>query len=199
MTEERFFNEVRSHMEGFAPEVPSSVYAGMRRKLWWSNFSRFRVAHLNVWYVALVPAAALLWMGSATTTTPAEGRAAAVTAPALRVAARVTPVLLPPTASCAASQASTGAANTRASFAPPRPLKRADAPQTEPASVTEITLSGPPMAAVTEAAAPVVTPQPAPVVSGEVVSPAARKGWDSIGNDKKVDKKVVVRTTRDRQ
>jgi hypothetical protein len=199
MTEERFFNEVRNRMEGFAPQVPSSVYAGMRRKLWWSNFSRFRAAHLNVWYVALVPAAALLWIGTATNATPAEGRAATGTTPALRVAARVSPALVTPSASCAASSESTAAANKRASHVPPRPVNRVKAPQTETASGTEGTLTVRPMAAVTEATAPVVTPQTEPAVTGEGVSPKARKGWDSIGNDKKVDKKVVVKTTRDRQ
>jgi hypothetical protein len=199
MTEERFFNEVHNRMEGFAPQVPSSVYVGMRRKLWWSNFSRFRAAHLNVWYVALVPAAALLWIGTATTSTPAEGHAATGTTPALRVAARVTPALVTPSTSCAASSVTTGAANNRAFYAPPRPVNRAEATQTETALAAEGPLTGRPMATVTEATAPVVTPEPAPAVTGEVVSPSTRRGWDSIGNDKKVDKKVVVKTTRDRQ
>ncbi|MEZ4799670.1 MAG: hypothetical protein R2809_07840 [Flavobacteriales bacterium] len=54
MSEEKFFQNVKSSLYDFAPEVPQSVYGGMRRKLWWSNFMTWNWASLNVWYVLLL-------------------------------------------------------------------------------------------------------------------------------------------------
>jgi hypothetical protein len=53
MSDERFFNQVKATMVAYSPEVPAAVYGGMRRKLWWSNFTRFSASRLNVWYLAL--------------------------------------------------------------------------------------------------------------------------------------------------
>jgi hypothetical protein len=53
MSEDKFFGQVKSTMEHYAPEVPASVYAGMRRKLWLSQFLRWNASRLNAWYVVL--------------------------------------------------------------------------------------------------------------------------------------------------
>jgi hypothetical protein len=53
MSEEKFFLQVKSTMEHYAPEVPAAVYAGMRRKLWVSQFMRWNASRLNAWYVLL--------------------------------------------------------------------------------------------------------------------------------------------------
>ncbi len=53
MSDERFFNQVKATMAGYSPEVPEVVYGAMRRKLWWSNFTRLSATRLNVWYLAL--------------------------------------------------------------------------------------------------------------------------------------------------
>jgi hypothetical protein len=54
MSEDRFFNQVRSVMSDYRPEVPEAAYSGMRRKLWWSNFTRLSATRFNVWYAALL-------------------------------------------------------------------------------------------------------------------------------------------------
>jgi hypothetical protein len=54
MSEDRFFNQVRSAMSDYRPEVPEAAYSGMRRKLWWSNFTRLSATRFNVWYAALM-------------------------------------------------------------------------------------------------------------------------------------------------
>jgi len=53
MSEDRFFQQVNSVMSNYRPEVPETVYAGMRKKLWWSNFTRFSYTSLNVWYLLI--------------------------------------------------------------------------------------------------------------------------------------------------
>lgn len=54
MSEEKFFQNVKASLYDFAPEVPQSVYSGMRRKLWISNFMTWKWASLNIWYVLLL-------------------------------------------------------------------------------------------------------------------------------------------------
>jgi hypothetical protein len=54
MSEERFFNQMKDSLQSYAPEVPEAVYAGMRKKLWWSNFTRFSATRLNMWYLILL-------------------------------------------------------------------------------------------------------------------------------------------------
>ncbi|MDZ4823533.1 MAG: hypothetical protein SH856_08745 [Flavobacteriales bacterium] len=56
MTEERFFSKVKDTFQGYAPEVPQSVYAAMRRKLWMSNFMRFDATRFNMWYLLIAAA-----------------------------------------------------------------------------------------------------------------------------------------------
>ena len=75
MSEDRFFQQVNAAMTDYSPEVPASVYAGMRKKLWWSNFTRLSATRFNVWYAALILTGGLAWfaVGNAkTTASPAE-------------------------------------------------------------------------------------------------------------------------------
>jgi hypothetical protein len=58
MSEDRFFQQVKSIMSDYQPEVPGHVYSGMRKKMWWSTFMRFDPTRLNVWYVAIAIGAA---------------------------------------------------------------------------------------------------------------------------------------------
>lgn len=53
MTEEKFFKSVHDSLSNYAPEVPASVYAGVRRKMWLSGFLSFNWNQLNVWYVLI--------------------------------------------------------------------------------------------------------------------------------------------------
>ena len=53
MSEDRFFQQVKSVMSDYSPEVPGHVYQGVRKKMWWSNFMRFDASRLNIWYIAL--------------------------------------------------------------------------------------------------------------------------------------------------
>jgi len=53
MTEEKFFKSVHDSLSNYAPEVPASVYAGMRRKMWWNGFLSMNWNQLNIWYVLL--------------------------------------------------------------------------------------------------------------------------------------------------
>jgi hypothetical protein len=53
MSEDRFFQQVKSVMSDYRPEVPGHVYEGARKKMWWSNFMRFDASRLNIWYIAL--------------------------------------------------------------------------------------------------------------------------------------------------
>ena len=54
MSEDRFFNQVNATMTDYRPEVPESVYVGMRKKLWWSNFTRLNATRFNIWYLAVL-------------------------------------------------------------------------------------------------------------------------------------------------
>lgn len=54
MSEDRFFQHVRSTMADYRPEVPEAVYSSVRKKLWWSNFTRLSATRFNVWYVAIL-------------------------------------------------------------------------------------------------------------------------------------------------
>lgn len=87
-SEDQLFDKVRASLHDYAPEVPASVYSGMRRKLWWSNFMRFQAHRLNVWYVVLlVGAGATAWCSTAcdvqqiATQTPANNAPAVLIAP----------------------------------------------------------------------------------------------------------------------
>jgi len=61
MSENRFFQNIRSVMVEYRPEAPQSVYAGMRRKLWWSNFTKISITRFNVWYAVLMVSSIALW------------------------------------------------------------------------------------------------------------------------------------------
>jgi len=61
MSEDRFFQQVNAAMSDYSPEVPASVYAGMRKKLWWSNFTRLSATRFNVWYAALILTGGFMW------------------------------------------------------------------------------------------------------------------------------------------
>lgn len=51
-SEDLFFQKVREAALDYAPEVPASVYSGMRRKYNRSRFWAWNASALNVWYVA---------------------------------------------------------------------------------------------------------------------------------------------------
>jgi hypothetical protein len=54
MSEDRFFQHVRSTMTDYRPEVPEAVYSGVRKKLWWSNFTRLSATRFNIWYLSIL-------------------------------------------------------------------------------------------------------------------------------------------------
>jgi hypothetical protein len=54
MSEERFYNQMREQLFDYSPEVPQSVYSGMRRKLWWSDFTSFKAFRFNMWYLLIM-------------------------------------------------------------------------------------------------------------------------------------------------
>ena len=60
MSEDRFFQNIRSTMVEYRPEVPQSAYTGMRKKLWWSNFTKISATRFNIWYAALIVTSASL-------------------------------------------------------------------------------------------------------------------------------------------
>jgi hypothetical protein len=61
MSEDRFFQQVNSIMGDYRPEVPQGVYSGMRQKLWWSNFTRFGLTSMNIWYMLLIAGSVAAW------------------------------------------------------------------------------------------------------------------------------------------
>jgi len=63
MSEDRFFSQVRTGLSDYRPEVPASVYEGMRKKLWWSNFTRLSLARFNMWYALLMLGGLGVWVG----------------------------------------------------------------------------------------------------------------------------------------
>ncbi|MDZ4752555.1 MAG: hypothetical protein SGI87_13130 [Flavobacteriales bacterium] len=75
MSEERFFSHVKEQFLDYSPEVPQSVYGGMRRKLWWTNFTTFKAFRFNMWYLVLLAggsSAAVLVGQSNGSSAPAE-------------------------------------------------------------------------------------------------------------------------------
>jgi len=54
MSDEKFFSQVKGSLESYAPEVPQEVYSKMRRKLWWSGFTKLSAARFNMWYLILL-------------------------------------------------------------------------------------------------------------------------------------------------
>jgi hypothetical protein len=60
MSENRFFQNIQSTLADYTPEVPRTAYAGMRRKLWWSNFTIISATRFNVWYALLIVSSASL-------------------------------------------------------------------------------------------------------------------------------------------
>jgi hypothetical protein len=54
MSEERFYNQMREQLFDYSPEVPQSVYSGMRRKLWWAGFTSFKAFRFNMWYLLMM-------------------------------------------------------------------------------------------------------------------------------------------------
>ena len=54
MSEDRFFNQVRETLHDYAPEVPQGIYGAMRKKLWWSNFTKLSATRFNMWYAVLI-------------------------------------------------------------------------------------------------------------------------------------------------
>ncbi len=54
MSDERFFSQVKSTMDHYAPAVADNVYLGMRRKFWWSKFTTLSVTRFNMWYLLLM-------------------------------------------------------------------------------------------------------------------------------------------------
>jgi hypothetical protein len=80
MSDERFFAQVKSTLENYAPAVNQEAYAGMRRKLWWSNFTKLSATRMNMWYLILLLAAgagatAYYFNGSASANRPTAGGA----------------------------------------------------------------------------------------------------------------------------
>ena len=61
--EDKFFEMYRDSFQGFEPEVPASIYAGVRKKMMWSNFMTFNLSTLNVWYLGLILAGGLGTIG----------------------------------------------------------------------------------------------------------------------------------------
>jgi hypothetical protein len=52
--EDKLFDMYRDSFQGFQPEAPASIYAGVRKKMMWSNFMAFNLSTLNVWYLGLI-------------------------------------------------------------------------------------------------------------------------------------------------
>lgn len=82
MSEDRFFQQVKSVMSDYQPEVPGQVYAGMRKKMWWSNFLRFDATRLNVWYVAVAVGATAAFLVNVNT--PSTAAADSAVAPSVQ-------------------------------------------------------------------------------------------------------------------
>jgi hypothetical protein len=67
MTEETFYQRVKSTLIEYSPEVPVEVYAGLRRKLWLNRFARLGLNRLNMLYILIlgsVAAGILTFSGS---------------------------------------------------------------------------------------------------------------------------------------
>lgn len=57
---DQFLEMFKESFGDFSPEVPSAVYAGVRKKMFWSNFMGFNMAQLNIWYVLLATSSVAL-------------------------------------------------------------------------------------------------------------------------------------------
>lgn len=70
MSDERFFKQMKSVLHDYQPAVDASVYSGMRRKLWWSNFTKLSFHRFNMYYLLVLllgaSAAVMLCNNSAT-------------------------------------------------------------------------------------------------------------------------------------
>lgn len=51
--------EMFEGLRDYSEQPPSSVYQGMRKKLWWSEFLSFNLSSLNIYYVGLLLGAGL--------------------------------------------------------------------------------------------------------------------------------------------
>ncbi|MFZ6052607.1 hypothetical protein [Halocola ammonii] len=66
---EQQMTEMFQGLKNYSQQPPASVYKGIRKKLWWSEFMSFSLASLNVYYVGLIVAGAT---GAAIYATPAQ-------------------------------------------------------------------------------------------------------------------------------
>ncbi|MFT4678868.1 MAG: hypothetical protein ACI84C_000679 [Flavobacteriales bacterium] len=57
---DQFLEMFKESFGDYSPEVPSAVYAGVRKKMFWSNFMGFNMAQLNIWYVLLASSSVAL-------------------------------------------------------------------------------------------------------------------------------------------
>lgn len=76
MSEDRFFQNIRSTMVEYSPEVPQSVYTGMRKKLWWSDFTKISASRFNIWYALLIVTSASLLINYSLTDATQENEGA---------------------------------------------------------------------------------------------------------------------------
>ena len=89
MSEDRFYQQVRSTMTDYSEDVPTSVYAGMRKKLWWSNFMQLNITRFNVWYALAIVSGLAAYASWGPSATVAE---TAVASPQSDQAILVTPI-----------------------------------------------------------------------------------------------------------
>jgi hypothetical protein len=53
MMKDKFYKNVHASLANFQPEVPASVYQGVRKKMWLSSFTTFQLSRFNMWYVLI--------------------------------------------------------------------------------------------------------------------------------------------------
>lgn len=95
-SEDQLFDKVRASLHDYSPEVPASVYSGMRRKLWWSNFMRFQAHRLNAWYVLLlVGAGAGVWSAGSSPEHQSVAPQTIIAAPAATVSQKAETSIIP--------------------------------------------------------------------------------------------------------
>jgi hypothetical protein len=58
MMEDKFYKNVHAKLANFQPEVPASVYRGVRRKMWVKSFTSFQLTRFNMWYALVAVAIA---------------------------------------------------------------------------------------------------------------------------------------------
>jgi hypothetical protein len=78
MSEDLFFNKVKETMHGYAPEVPASVYGGMRKKYARSKFFSWNASTLNVWYVALFAVVSAVVIGTSVDSNATASKAGSI-------------------------------------------------------------------------------------------------------------------------